>query len=56
MKREDRESATPGTTRPVRMWITDAQWVRREAFERAVPAAVLMAEVVEVYRRHAEGR
>lgn len=56
MKREDRESVTSGSTRPVRMWITDAQWVRREAFERAVPAAILMAEVLDVYRQHAEGR
>lgn len=56
MRREDREPATPGTTRPVRLWLSDAQWVRREAFERAVPAAVLMSEVLTVYREHTANR
>ena len=47
---DDRLPATPRTTRPVRCWIADAEWVRREAFERRVPSAEIMREAIERLR------
>lgn len=56
MKRTGRQTATAETTRPVRMWRDDANWIRRQAFEREVPAAVVVAEILAFYREHTGNR
>lgn len=45
-----RKPVNSRTTRPIRLWEDDAEWLRDLAFQRRVPQAVVAAEAFELYR------
>lgn len=46
------EDQTEPAARNVRVHAPEADWIRREAFERRTSAAEVVRDVIEVYRNH----